>query len=207
VVKEALKNIKFVEFPDKNEFRNYYKRLEESGYLKKNVKDLGYADEDEFFRNFLYDEIYQYVVSRLENDPSWMPEKANATVRMGYLTADLHQLAFYVALKEGYFEKVGIKIEKKEYANGVYEMEGFKAGEIDVGYLGGAPATLKRVNEDIEIKIIAGANNEGSAIVARDVDSLKDLTGKKVAIPGFGTVQDFLLRMAAEKEGTELEIG
>ena len=39
--------------------------------------------------------------------------------------------------------------------------------EIDVGYLGGSPATLKRVNDNIKIKIIAGANNEGSAIVVR----------------------------------------
>ena len=122
-------------------------------------------------------------------------------MRIGYLTADLHQLAFYVALKEGYFSEVGIDVVKREYANGVYEMEGFKLGEIDIGYLGSAPATLKRVNDDVPIRIIAGVNNEGSAIVARDASSIKQLAGKKVAIPGFGTVQDFLLRMAAERAG------
>jgi NitT/TauT family transport system substrate-binding protein len=107
-------------------------------------------------------------------------------------------------LKEGYYEEVGLKVVTKEFANGVMEMEGFKNGEIDAGYLGGAPATLKRVNDDIEIKIIAGANSEGSAIVARSASSIEELAGKKVAIPGFGTVQDFLLRAAAEKAGLKI---
>ncbi len=201
VVSEALKRIKFVEFPDKSQFRKYYERLKAGGYLTKDVRDLGYKSDDDFFSDFLYEKVYDYVAKKLSENDSWKPKKVNATLRIGYLTADLHQLAFYVALKRGYFSEVGIDVIKKEYANGVYEMEGFKLGEIDIGYLGSAPATLKRVNDDVPIRIVAGVNNEGSAIVARDASSIKQLAGKKVAIPGFGTVQDFLLRMAAEKAG------
>ncbi len=203
VVEEALKRIKFVEYPDKEEFVKYYQELERGGYLTKKPGDLGYDSEDEFLKDFLYSEFYDYVLERLKENESWVPEKVNKKVRVGYLTADLHQLAIYVAMKESYYKQVGLQVEAKEFANGVMEMEGFKNREIDAGYLGGAPATLKRVNDDIRIKIIAGANNEGSAIVAKDAKSLEELAGKKVAIPGFGTVQDFLLRIAAEKAGLE----
>ncbi|KUJ93450.1 MAG: Nitrate ABC transporter, ATP-binding protein, putative [Archaeoglobus fulgidus] len=204
VVEEALTRIKFIEYPDEGEFVKYYENLKKGGYLKKDVGELGYKSEDEFLRDFLYRDVYDYVVSKLAENESWIPEKVNRSVRMGYLTADLHQLAFYVAMKEGYYDQVGLKVEAKEFANGVVEMEGFKNGEIDAGYLGGAPATLKRVNDDVRISIIAGANSEGSAIVARSASSIEELAGKKVAIPGFGTVQDFLLRMAAEKAGLEI---
>ncbi len=205
VIVEAMKRIKFVEYPDVDEFVKYYQNLKSGGYLTKTPEDLGYSDEDEFLKDFLYDDVYNFVVEKLKENESWTPGKVNATVRVGYLTADLHQLAFYVAMKEGYYSQLGLKVEKKEYPNGVVEMEGFKNGEIDAGYLGGAPATLKRINDDVKISVIAGANSEGSAIVARDASSVKDLAGKKVAIPGFGTVQDFLLRMAAEKAGLKVK--
>jgi len=203
VVEDALKRIKFVEYPDTDEFVKYYQDLKKGGYLTDTAK-LGYGSEDEFLKDFLYKDIYDYVVEKLRENESWVPDKVSKKVRMGYLTADLHQLAFYVAMKEGYYKQVGLEVEKKEFANGVMEMEGFRNGEIDAGYLGGAPATLKRVNDNIPIRIIAGANNEGSAIVARDAKSIEDLAGKKVAIPGFGTVQDFLLRKYAEEAGLEI---
>ncbi len=201
VVVEAMKRIKFVEFPDEEQFRRYYERLKASGYLTRSLADLGYESEEDFFDDFLYRKAYDYVKAKLDADPNWKPEPVNTTLRIAYLTADLHQLAFYVALKEGYFDEVGIKVKPKEYANGVEEMNGFKLNEVDVGYLGSAPATLKRINDDVKIRIIAGVNNEGSAIVARDASNLSELAGKKVAVPGFGTVQDFLLRMALEKYG------
>lgn len=203
VVEEALKRIKYVEYPDKDEFIIYYQELKKSDYVT-GIDKLGYGDEKEFLNDFLYEDIYDYVAEKLKENDSWVPDKVSKKVRIGYLTADLHQLAFYVAMKENYYEQVGLIVEAKEFANGVMEMEGFRNGEIDAGYLGGAPATLKRVNDNIPIRIIAGANNEGSTIVARNAKSIEELAGKKVAIPGFGTVQDFLLRKYVEKIGMEI---
>ncbi len=201
VIEMALTRIKYVEFPNEKQFKKYYEWLKAEGYLTRTLQQLGYKNETQFFNDFLYKGIYEYVKKKLEENPNWVPKKVNATVRIGYLTADLHQLAFYIALKRGYYKEVGLKVIKKEYPNGVYEMEGFKLGQIDVGYLGSAPATLKRINDNIPIRIIAGVNNEGSAIVSWDANSIKQLAGKVVAIPGFGTVQDFLLRMAAREAG------
>jgi len=196
VVERALKNIDFTTYPDEGEFRVYFEKLEEYGLLTRDLKRLGYEGEDDFFSDFLRRDLI---------DAKLRPAKPKEKIRIGYLTADLHQLALYVAIKEGYLDEVGMKYELKQYKNGVAVMEAFKAGEIDVAYLGGAPATLKRVNDDVRIKIIAGVNNEGSAIVVREgINSFEDLRGKTIAIPGFGTVQDFLLRIAAEEHGMKV---
>jgi NitT/TauT family transport system substrate-binding protein len=88
-------------------------------------------------------------------------------------------------------------------------MEAFKNGDIDLSYLGSAPATLKRINDKTPIRVLAGANNVGSAIVVRSdlgIDSLEELAGKTIAIPGFGTVQDTLLRMVAEQVGLTIQL-
>ncbi|MFQ6050235.1 MAG: ABC transporter substrate-binding protein [Candidatus Hydrothermarchaeota archaeon] len=136
--------------------------------------------------------------------PPEKPEKVK--VRLGYLTADLHQLAYYVAKKKGWYEEAGIEVIPVEYINGAFEMDGFKANEIDVGYLGTAPATIKHANLDIPIQILAQVNNEGSAIVVgkdKGIKSVKDLKGKNIGIPGPGTVQHFLLLKALSQVGLE----
>jgi len=199
VVAKAIGNIEFTTYPDEKEFRIYFENLKKYSLLSRKLSDLGFKDEEEFFSNFLRKDIYDSV--RKMNEPP----QYSGEVRIGYLTADLHQLALYVAIKEGYLDRTGIKYELKQYKNGVAVMEAFKAGEIEVAYLGGAPATLKRINDDIKIRIIAGANNEGSAIVVqKDITSVEDLKGKTIAIPGYGTVQDFLLRIVAEKHGMRI---
>ncbi len=213
VVEEALKHIKFITFPSLAEMKKYYQGLQEGGLIKKSTKELGFNDEEEFFRHFLYQKIYKEVVNAMEKNPQWRPKSlpATAKVRMAYLLQDVHQLAIFIAQKEGFYEKVGL-IPKKNmilghYANGVAVMEAFKVGEIDGAYLGGAPATLKRLNDDIKIRIIAGANNEGSALVVRrdsSIKDLKDLAEKTVAIPAVGTVQYFLLKKIADQAGYRL---
>ncbi len=199
VVAKAIDNIEYTTYPDEKEFKFYFEKLKKYGLLTRKLIDLGFKDDGEFFSDFLRKDIYESAKGM--NDPP----KYNGKVRIGYLTADLHQLALYVAVREGYLDETGMDYELKQYKNGVAVMEAFKAGEIDVAYLGGAPATLKRINDNIKIRIIAGANNEGSAIVVqKDINSIEDLKGKTIAIPGYGTVQDFLLRIVAEKYGMQV---
>ncbi|MFW9802299.1 MAG: ABC transporter substrate-binding protein [Candidatus Thorarchaeota archaeon] len=135
--------------------------------------------------------------------PATLPD-----VRIGYLEKDLHQLAFRVALVNGWYEEAGLNVELKAYQNGALEMDAFLGNEIDMGYLGAAPALTKRINQEIMITILASANLEGSAIMGRkaDYDSgaithVANLTGKSVYIPGPSTVQAFLLRLALSQAG------
>jgi len=129
-------------------------------------------------------------------------------VRIGYLTKDLHQLALRVAIENGYYEREGIRVELVSYGNGAQEMDGFAGGQIDMGYLGAAPAVTKTINQNINITILASANLEGSAIEvlksefdAGHVTSIADLVGKGVYQPGPSTVQNFLLRLALNQSG------
>lgn len=129
-------------------------------------------------------------------------------VRIGYLSKDLHQLALRVAIENGYFEREGITIDLVSYGNGGFEMDGFQSGQIDMGYLGAAPALTKRLNAEIMVTILAAANMDGSAIMVDKneydqghVTNISDLAGKGVYHPGPPTVQNFLLRLALNQAG------
>lgn len=129
-------------------------------------------------------------------------------VRIGYLSKDLHQLALRVALEKGLFEREGLTVELVEYGNGALEMDGFLGGQIDMGYLGVAPAMVKRINQDILVTILAAVNLEGSAIMVSKeefdtghVTTIADLAGKGVYQPGPSSVQNFLLRLALNQSG------
>ncbi len=134
---------------------------------------------------------------------------ADRALRLAYLQNDLHQLACFVALEKGYFSQEGVTVEVGGiFKAGPEEMSGFAAGELDVGYVGEAPATVAVANGTADVRIVAQANLEGSAIVRRKgsgLNDLNDLKGKTVAVPGYATVQDFLIRRALEKAGTPLQ--
>jgi NitT/TauT family transport system substrate-binding protein len=138
----------------------------------------------------------------------WNLPSSEPDVRIGYLSKDLHQLALQVAIENGLFDRDNITVELVQYGNGALEMDGFLAGQIDMGYLGAAPAILKRINQDIMVTILAAVNLEGSAIMvlkseyeAGHVTSIADLAGKGVYQPGPATVQNLLLRLALNQSG------
>ena len=121
-------------------------------------------------------------------------------IRLGYLQSDLHHLAAFVALEKGFYKKEGLDVVVGGiFKAGPEEMSAFASKDIDFGYVGEAPATVAVLNKAADVKIIAQANLEGSAIVVHKgsgINSLKGLVGKTVAVPGYATVQDFLLRKA-----------
>jgi NitT/TauT family transport system substrate-binding protein len=105
------------------------------------------------------------------------------------------------------FETYGIKTEASSpggYSAGPSEMDAFKAGAVDVGYLGAPPALLKHINAGVNTKIVSAVNFEGSALVVKnttDVVEFADLNGKTIASPGLGSIQHLLLQAIAEKYG------
>lgn len=136
-------------------------------------------------------------------------ETAGRHVRLGHLNNDLHQLAFYVAQQKGYFQEEGLEVEVAGvYASGPDEMSAFQAGALDAGYLGMAPAMLAVANGKANVKALAQANLNGSAIVVAQpetIASVADLKNRKVATPNPGTVQDFLLRRALTNAGLSVK--
>jgi NitT/TauT family transport system substrate-binding protein len=214
-VTTGLAYIKYVEFPDNNQFKAYYKGLQESGLLKKTPEDMGYPNEEIFFTDFLTKKYMDLVEDRLAAQPDWIPPQVRGKqkVSLGFINQDLHQIQAYIADREGYYRQVGLingeNLELRPFNNGVAVMEAFKAKELAASYTGSAPATLKRINDNILVHSIAGANNEGSAIVVKNdssVYSIEQLAGKTIAIPALGTVQHFILDMAVRKSNLTLRV-
>jgi NitT/TauT family transport system substrate-binding protein len=141
----------------------------------------------------------------------WYPT-TTPDVRIGYLSQDLHQLALRVAHVNGWFLEEGLNVQLLVYENGAYEMTGFQGGQIDMGYLGAAPALVKSINDNILVTLLAAVNLEGSGIsILKDeydsgrITSIEDLVGKTIFQPGPSTVQNFLLRLALNQSGLSVD--
>ncbi len=128
---------------------------------------------------------------------------SESSVRIGYLQSDIHQLACWVALEKGLYQKHGVPAKVAGiFKAGPEEMSAFAADALDMGYVGEAPATTAVANGVAEATVLAQVNTEGSAIMVKKDSNIQvpeDLAGKTVAIPGHSTVQDFLLQKALLK--------
>lgn len=207
--RESFNHTKYIDVPSANAVREVYGELANASYLSANVAALGNSSMNQFLDAFVLSDYKNTVHANLAVDPNWRPPAANATVRLGLLGGDSHKLAATIALKNGYYSSLGLNVVVKNYANGIALVEGFKSGEIDMGYCGLAPALLKAINDDVGIHVIEGVNNEGSAVVVKPsegITRLADLGGKNVATPGAGTMQDLLLRRLAEENNFAITI-
>ena len=124
------------------------------------------------------------------------------TIRIGYLPSD-HDSALFVADANGYFEKENLTIDLIKFNNGNELMKAMEDDVIDVGYVGIAPA-LYSIGNGGNAKIISSAQNEGSGlVVSKDskISSPSDLSGKNIAIPGEGSIQELLLSYYLNENG------
>ncbi|MBR0471275.1 MAG: ABC transporter substrate-binding protein [Methanosphaera sp.] len=130
-----------------------------------------------------------------------MSDKDVDTVKIGYLPTD-HDAALFVANSTGMFKDAKIKVELYEYNNGGDLMSAMASGELDVGYVGITPV-ISSMSKGVPVRIVAGAQNEGSGLVTHSssVKSIKDLKDKIVATPGESSIQSVLLKYDLKKNG------
>lgn len=79
---------------------------------------------------------------------------------------------------------------------GPSEVEAIFAGEIDLGYIGPVPALSAIAKSGGDVKIIANATDAGAVLLKRKdsgIESVKDLSGRKVAVPQIGNTQHLCL--------------
>jgi aliphatic sulfonates family ABC transporter substrate-binding protein len=117
------------------------------------------------------------AVEALGQAPNLLP------IRIGWQPSG--EFRFFVAQELKLFEKAGVKPEYIKFNAGPPTLAALKSGDIDVSFLGSAPA-IAGLAQGIDYKIIM-PSNEGltlSALVARPdsgIRSLKDIKGKKIA--------------------------
>jgi NitT/TauT family transport system substrate-binding protein len=119
-----------------------------------------------------------------------------ASVRIGYLLGDLHQLPFFVAQEKGFFKDEGINVHVVgPFDAGPAEMDALAANQLDIGYVGVSPAILAAARK-VELSVIAGVNLEGSALAtSNSINAVSELRGKKIATPAPGSIQYILMGM------------
>ena len=104
-------------------------------------------------------------------------------IRIGWQPSG--EFRFFIAKELNLFEQAGLKPTYIKFVSGPPTLAALKSGDIDVSFLGSAPA-IGGIAQGIDYKIIMPAN-EGlalSALVARNdsgISSLKDIKGKKIA--------------------------
>ncbi len=87
-------------------------------------------------------------------------------------------------------------IEWKTFNAGPAEIEALFAGEVDLGYIGPGPAINGYIQSKGDLQIIAGSTEAGAILVSRkdlNISNLKELSGKKIAVPQFGNTQHLSL--------------
>lgn len=118
-------------------------------------------------------------------------------VRVGYQPST-HHIAEFIGMQKGWFaQETGINFTDKEFIGGASEMEAMMAGELDMAYVGAVPA-INAIQKGMKAKIVASANNEGSALVMSNdfnYSDPKDLIGKKIATLQPPSIQDTVFRV------------
>lgn len=204
-----------------DQFKNYLVNFTEDFIDLEQTSDAavtarGYSSVEDFVDTFVNDSYMETAATLSKSDT------IVGTVRLGYLNGDLHQFARVVASNvtmwqgtayegKNLFTQWGVKITSPSpYANGPAVMLAFDTDVIDMGYLGSPPAIVKHLNVNTansDIRIVAQANVEGSAIVVNDdIQSVEDLGGKTLGTPGPASIQHLMLLAFAEAHGFKIKL-
>lgn len=127
-------------------------------------------------------------------------------VRIAYFPNITHTQALVMKNQKTLEEKWGdhCNVTWTSFNAGPAEMEAIFAGEIDLGYIGPVPALSANVKSKGDVKIISNVTNAGAVFLKRKdsgIDSLSDLSGKKIAVPQMGNTQHLCLLSILSDQG------
>lgn len=148
---------------------------------------------------------------------SCKPEKRNE-VHIGYFNNVTHAQALLMKAKGSLEKELGedINVEWIAFNAGPAEVEALFAEDIDIGYIGTVPAITANIKSNGEVKILSGATKGGATLISRigsKVKSVKDLSGRTVAVPQLGNTQHLCLlnllsdnNMKPKSEGGDVNV-
>lgn len=131
-------------------------------------------------------------------------------ITIGHLSTFYHTATVLMARKD-INKTLGADVVWELFGTGPAIVEAFGRGELDLAYLGLPPAIVG-IDRGVYIKCIAGGHVEGTVLSGRDglpsypgTDSLSEilssLAGKRVGVPGKGSIHDVILSDALEGAG------
>ena len=125
-------------------------------------------------------------------------------VNIGWTSgANWSALPVKTAAERGFFEKEGLKVRLIQFQGTNLMLTALLAGEVD--YITILPFIAGAAVRGLPVKIVAAAvKSSGYAIVSKpEIDTLKALKGKRVAINSFGSSADFAIYMALSRSGLD----
>lgn len=133
-------------------------------------------------------------------------EEKVSTVNMGYFNNITHAQALLMKSEKSLEKSFGdgITVKWNGFNAGPAEVEALFSGDIDIGYIGPVPAITANVKSRGDVVILSGATKGGAVLVRRrgaDISSVKDLSGKTVAIPQIGNTQHLNLLQLLSDNG------
>lgn len=122
-----------------------------------------------------------------------------AGVRLAYFANLTHAQAVLGVASGDYQQAVEpARLTTRIFNAGPSLIEALLAGEIDIAYIGPGPAFNGHAKTHGQgLRVIAGATDNGTIIVAREgsgIQTLADLKGRKLATPQHGNTQDIAAR-------------
>lgn len=131
-------------------------------------------------------------------------DNKNLTVRVGFFPNITHCQAL-LGKDSKFKEALGENnLEWKQFNAGSSELEALLTENLDIGYIGPAPAINGFIKSKGGIQIIASGCDAGAIIVSRndvEIKEIKELSGKKIAIPQFGNTQHVILKELLDTNG------
>ncbi len=130
-------------------------------------------------------------------------------VRLGYFPNLTHAPALIGVSTGGFQKELGanVGLNATAFNAGPEAMEALLAGAIDVSYVGPGPAINTYLKSHGKaLRVIGGACSGGAALVAGEnstINTLRDLDGKRVAVPQMGGTQDISLRFFLSQQGLQ----
>lgn len=126
------------------------------------------------------------------------------TINVGWTGAsNWATLPYSVAAEKGFFEKEGLRARLIVMQGTTLMLAALVGGEVD--YISILPFVAGAAVRGIPVKIAASVTKSGGyAIVARpEIDSVKALKGKRLAINSFGSSADFAIYTALSRSGLD----
>jgi NitT/TauT family transport system substrate-binding protein len=135
-------------------------------------------------------------------------------LRIGHLSTFYHTAIILMA-DEKLQEDLGVDVEWRLFGTGPAIINAFEKGELDIAYAG-LPPVIIGIDRGVDIKCIAGGHIEGTVLSSKagyrgfaeteDLGAiLAQFSGRKIGVPGKGSIHDVILsdclrRFSLEKE-------
>ncbi|GGF58391.1 hypothetical protein GCM10007301_17550 [Azorhizobium oxalatiphilum] len=129
-------------------------------------------------------------------------QEPDAPVRVGYLPIT-DATPLLVAHGKGFYEAEGLKAEKPVlFRSWAQIVEAFLSGQVNVVHLLSPITVWARYGSKAPAKVVAWNHTAGSGLsVGPDIQSVKDLGGKTVAIPFWYSIHNVVLQTLLRENG------